>query len=212
MSDVKKTLWRLLAAALASLAVGCSDATIDAAVADAAERECCADEEIASTTPLPDTSVWQMTSRWTDQHGDARRLGDLRGQITVTAMIFTNCVYACPTLLADVKAIRADLPPGAARYLLVSMDAERDQPDVLDAWAEQHDLDDQWTLLHGSAHAVRELAAVLGVNYTRSPTGDIAHSNLITVLDRDGRIVHQQRGLQAENGATVRAIRELIDG
>jgi len=161
---------------------------------------------------LPDLSLYQLPWEWQDQSGTPLQLSALRGQVTVAAMIFTHCAYACPQLVADLQAVESGLGGQAdeIRFLLISMDADRDTPEVLAEWAKNRELNANWQLLHGDADAVREVAAVLGVNYVRTPTGDFSHSNLITVLDADGVSVHQQVGLRAEADPTVAAIRELL--
>ncbi len=181
--------------------------------ADVAEESCCSDEP-AAKAPLPEASVYALGSTWTDQSGVVRRLADFRGHVTLVAMVFTHCSYVCPRLTADAKALVAALPEaqrGAVRGLLVSFDTVRDQPERLREWAGEQGLDlTQWTLLHGDAGAVRELAAVLGVNYQQAPNGDFAHSNLITVLDREGRIAHRVQGLQVDKAPVVAAISALL--
>jgi cytochrome oxidase Cu insertion factor (SCO1/SenC/PrrC family) len=52
---------------------------------------------------------------------------------------------------------------------------------------------ERWTLLRGGADDVRELAALLGVNYAEDARGQFAHSNLITLLNADGEIAFQLR-------------------
>ena len=177
------------------------------------EESCCADEPEAGT-PLPDASVYQLDAAWTDQTGAARKLASFRGHVTIVAMVFTHCAYVCPRLTADAKGLIAALPEqqrGAVRGLLVSFDTARDNPERLRVWAGEQGLDlQQWTLLHGDEGAVRELAAVLGVNYQQAPNGDFAHSNLITVLDREGRIAHRIAGLQVDVAPAVTAIGELL--
>ncbi len=175
---------------------------------------CCATLEAGTdhTTPLPGDSAWQLDSPWQDQDGRDRRLADFRGEVTVAAMVFTHCVYACPRLVADMQELAARLGTPQPRYLLVSMDHERDDPATLRAFAARHHLDPaHWTLLHGDAPQVREFAAVLGVNFRRAPNGDYAHSNQLAVLDRDGRIVHRQHGLQADPTATLQVLADLLE-
>jgi protein SCO1/2 len=80
--------------------------------------------------------------------------------------------------------------------VLVSFDVARDTPEVLAKYRAERLLGPQWTLLHGGDDAVAELAALLGVKYKQEADGQFAHSNLFTVLDRGGEIVHQRAGLQ----------------
>jgi len=43
---------------------------------------------------------------------------------------------------------------------------------------------------------VRELAALLGVKYKQETDGAFSHSNLVTILNPAGEIVHQRTGLK----------------
>lgn len=181
---------------------------------DADEASCCAEDAPSATGGLPDTSLYNLESPWTDQANAEHPLSDFRGKVTVTAMIFTHCEYACPRIIADLKAIEAkiskdDLPD--VQWLLLSMDSDRDLPSVLKAYAERNELDLQrWTLMHGDDSAVREMGATLGVRYKKDPKGNYSHSNLITVLDKEGRIAHQLEGLGADTQTTVAAIQQEL--
>ena len=64
-------------------------------------------------------------------------------------------------------------------------------------------------MLHGEPDDTRELAALLGVKYKEGANGQFAHSNLITVLNQDGEIVHQLVGLGQDIKSTVRMIDRL---
>lgn len=174
---------------------------------------CCSTEEPAAATPttLPDTSLYLLDSEWQDESASARQLDDFRGEVVVAAMVFTNCAYACPRILVDLQAIEEQIPVeqrDQVRWLLVSMDSERDTPEVLNAYAKENSLDsERWTLLHGDDFAVRGIAAALGVRYKKDVNGNFAHSNLITVLDREGRIAHQLVGLGTEPTPSIEAIK-----
>jgi protein SCO1 len=52
------------------------------------------------------------------------------------------------------------------------------------------------------------LAAVLGVRYRQVPATDFMHSNVITLLDAQGNIVHRQEALGATEG-TMKALEKL---
>ena len=56
---------------------------------------------------------------------------------------------------------------------------------------------------------VLELAALLGIKYKKEPTGQYAHSNLITLLDKNGEIVHQQPGLNTDPASMIAAVKKL---
>ena len=114
-------------------------------------------------------------------------------------MFFASCGYACPLQVTDMQALRAQLPAGVRErttFVLVSFDVVHDTSAVLAQYRAQRSLDGQWTLLHGTDDAVRELAALLGVKYKQEADGMFSHSNVLTLLNPQGEIVHQRIGLK----------------
>ena len=51
----------------------------------------------------------------------------------------------------------------------------------------------------------------MGVRYKQDARGQFAHSNVITVLNADGEIAHQQVGLSQDIQETVRILAKLVD-
>ena len=159
-------------------------------------------------------SLYDLPTTWRDQRGATVQLDTFSGRPRVLAMVYTNCQATCPLIVADLKRIEASLP--AARrddvgFVLVSLDPERDTPGRLAAWAAATRLDPaRWTLLNGDADAVRALAAAIGVRYQAEGADALAHSNVITVLDADGVMVHQQLGLGTEAQGTIDAVQRAL--
>jgi len=151
------------------------------------------------TTPLPGLSVFQLTSRWTDQDGRELRLSSLRGRPTVVVMFYGTCRSVCPTLLNDAKRIDGSMPYDARaqmQYLLVTIDPATDTTERLEALAREHHFDTARAhLVRGGDEAVRELANALGVQYRKVREGEYAHSAVISLLDRDGVLAYQMVGL-----------------
>jgi protein SCO1/2 len=181
---------------------------------DPAPKACCA---AAGKIENPDStagnftknSLYQAEAAFTTDTGRAFTLGELRGRPVVLTMFFASCGYACPLIVTDMQAIRAQLPAEArdrARFVLVSFDVARDTPAVLAQYRAQRGLDEQWVLLHGTDDAVRELAALLGVKYRQEADGSFSHSNLITILNPQGEIVHQRTGLTGGLPETAAAL------
>ena len=184
-----------------------------AAEEPAAKKDaCCADEKPAPAAAFSSTSLYQLDAAFTDDQGRTFRLGELRGRPVVLTMFFASCGYACPLLVTDMHAIRAQLPAeirDRAAFVLVSFDPARDTPAALATYRAQRALDGQWTLLHGDDGAVRELAALLGVKYKQEADGMFAHSNLITVLNAQGEVVHQRTGLKGGLEETAAAVAKV---
>jgi len=195
-----KTLPFLAALFLASLARA-ADAPVPAA-----KDACCATLDASSFSKK---SIYQLDARFTDDTGRTFTLGELRGRPVVIDMFFASCGYACPLLVTNMQAIRGQLPPTVrerAVFVLVSFDVARDTPAALARYRSQRQLDGQWVLLHGDDAAVRELAALLGVKYKQDTDGAFSHSNILTILNPQGEIVHQRMGLQGGLEAATAAL------
>jgi protein SCO1/2 len=169
---------------------------------------------IALTTQVSseptERSVYQLDSSWVEDSGHAMRLDALEGKMQLLALIYTTCEGICPVTVKSMQMFSRKLPAdlgGQVRFLLVTVDPEHDTPAVLRDYRRAMKLDRRWKLLRGSAHDVRELAAVLGFNYEQIESGQFAHSNLVTVLDERGEIVHQQNDFSSDSGPTLEAIR-----
>lgn len=198
----------LLAFSVAVLGPGVGCRTADPVSA------CCL-ETAPTSMPLSDKSIYQTESKWTTDTGRVITLAELRGRPQVVVMFFANCQYACPLLVHDMAKIEAALTPGQrARvgFTLVTIDPRRDTPEALASFRTHRRLPaDTWTLLRGEPDDILELAALLGVKYKEEASGQFAHSNLITVLNGDGEIVHQVTGLGQELNPVVREIKALLE-
>ena len=181
------------------------------AIAKPAVAPCCAEEK-AVTPPavsLSNRSLYQLDAAWTSDAGAIVQLASLRGKPVVVAMFFAQCEYACPVLVQDMQRVRAALPEALrekTQLVLVSFDTERDTPSALKTYRERAALDAGWTLLRGDTIAVQELAMLLGVKFKRDARGQFAHSNLITILNAEGEIVHQKSGLMGDVSETAKVL------
>ena len=161
---------------------------------------------------LPNDSVYHVASNWVNQNGGKVNIADFQGKVQVVAFVYTYCEHSCPFIIANLKRIEREIPAETkadVQFSLVSLDPARDSPEVLKQYMLDHDLDEQlWTMLNGNPDDVLELSALLGVRYRPmdNEAKDIAHSNMITVLDRQGRIHYQMKGLNEGLEAVVSAI------
>jgi len=171
-------------------------------------------EAEATLAALSDESLYQLGSTWTNDRGEPVKLVALAGSPQVVAMVYTRCTSLCPLLVHDLKAMDRSIhgrAREATRYVLVTMDPGHDTPAALAAWRRHMGLDDaRWTLLRGSEPDTRELAAVLGFAYGKGDGKNYSHSSLVTVLDKGGRIVHQQTSVGADPQRTVAAIEQSL--
>jgi cytochrome oxidase Cu insertion factor (SCO1/SenC/PrrC family) len=146
-------------------------------------------------------SIFDLDLPLVESDGATRALADLRGRTIVAAMIYTSCTTVCPSITETLKAIERRLPePDRANvtFALFSLDPGRDTPAALRRFATEHQLDrTRWRLFAASPDGVRTLAAVLGVKYAAEPSGAIAHSATVVVIDRGGLVRVRQAGMSA---------------
>jgi protein SCO1/2 len=177
---------------------------------------CCAAAEPEPQKSLVENSftrasLYQADGSFADDSGRAFRLAALRGRPVVVAMFFATCGYACPLTVTDLLALQKQLSPDASRdtaFVLVTFDLPRDTVPALAQYRAARQLDANWVLLRGDDGSVRELAALLGVKYKQEADGSFAHSNLFTILNREGEIVHQRLGLSGG----LEAARDVLHG
>lgn len=154
------------------------------------------EEASAPARSHSDYSVYELGSSWRDQGGAVRTLASLRGEPRLLAFVYTHCSAVCPITVAELKRIE-EATPANVGIVLVSLDPTRDSAQQLAMYASEHGLGARWTLLSGTNSDVRDLAVTLGVRYQQLANGDLAHGNVITVLDAEGQVVHQQAGADA---------------
>jgi protein SCO1/2 len=53
----------------------------------------------------------------------------------------------------------------------------------------------EWHFITGKHTDIKMLATMLGVKYQQTSDGHFAHSNLVTVLDTEGKIANRVEGL-----------------
>jgi protein SCO1/2 len=116
--------------------------------------------------------------------------------------------------MADLRKIEKKLSAKArqkVRFAVFSFDSERDTPEKLKTYHQKHKLDgSRWTFYHGDEKSVRELAALLGIQFKKIEGGDFDHSNVISVLDSEGVVVHQQLGSGQSPKQTVAVLEKMI--
>lgn len=131
-----------------------------------------------------------------DQNGNTFTDKDLAGAPTLIFFGFTFCPDICPTTLFDVsEVLRAAGDNGdKVRVLFVSVDPERDTPDVLKDYLSGFD-----ARILGLTGTQQELDAIIKAYkvYARKiPTGDapddytMDHTAIVYLLDKQGNFVN----------------------
>lgn len=166
----------------------------------------------ALVSTLPGDSIYRLRPQMVDQDGHAVALGSMRGTPLIVSMFYSSCDMVCPLIFETIKQTRLALPPARrerVNVLMVSFDPERDTVAQLKVTAAAHGCDSHWTLARAGEADVRQIAAVLGVQYRRLPSGAFNHSSVILLVDKDGRIAARTGKLGEVDPAFVDAAGRL---
>jgi len=126
----------------------------------------------------------------TSQDGAEVTLESLRGKVVAVTFIYTWCPDICPMLTDRMARVQDEL--GAefgtrVAFVSITFDPERDTPEALKAYAEAFDADlAGWSFLTGDPDTVREVAREYGVAVIEAADGQIDHTLLTTLIDREG--------------------------
>lgn len=85
---------------------------------------------------------------------------NLKGKVWVADLFFTSCPGICPMLTKKMKTLYLSYElEDNVRFVSVSVDPERDKPDVLQKYANQYNVKTRkWHFLTGSFENIKELA------------------------------------------------------
>lgn len=77
----------------------------------------------------------------TDHNGKVRHLADFAGKVVVMFFGYTQCPDVCPTSMSELAAVKKALGADGERLqgLFVTVDPQRDTPEVLKAYMENFD-------------------------------------------------------------------------
>lgn len=163
---------------------------------------------------IDSNSIFNLTSEWQKPDGQKIQLKELKGKVLAVVMIYTSCKTACPRLTYDMKKIASKVGAENSddmRYVLVSIDPEKDTPAAMKEFLVNNEIDNQqWLFLRSNEANTREFANVLAVKYKQISPMDFSHSNIISVFSKNGLLVHQKEGLNIDIDQTVNAIKSEL--
>jgi len=129
----------------------------------------------------------------TDQTGQVFGNKQLLGKWSFVFFGYTHCPDVCPTTLSVLNSVANHLgnDAPAVQYIFVSVDPERDTPELLGQYVAS--FNGGFIGVTGTAAQLKKLTHQLGVFYKRVPdektTGDYAinHTASVLLFDPDGR-------------------------
>ena len=132
----------------------------------------------------------------TERSGKDVAMGDLRGKIWIADFIYTTCTDTCPLQTAAMAQLQKEFAAqSAVQFVSVSVDPERDTPQVLSAYADKHEANRQrWYFLTGQRDQVIKLIrdgfhlSVAALPDSAEQSGMIPHSPRFVLIDRQSHI------------------------
>lgn len=140
---------------------------------------------LPAPNPVPEFSLL-------DQRGESVDQSVFEGQWDLVFFGFTHCPDICPATLQVLAAAKKTLAEDGRqvlpRIVLVSVDPERDTPDILAEYVGYFGEDNLG--LTGTLEDIRKLTGGLGIYFEKQPADDdnyvVDHSAAVLVIDPDG--------------------------
>jgi protein SCO1 len=126
--------------------------------------------------------------------GESLRLSELRGDYTLVYFGYTHCPDFCPSTMVDWRLIRRGLSEqaGDMNFLMVSVDPERDTPDILTQYLSG--FDPAIVGATGDDATLRAMAEEFGAFFEPMTDGDdplymVNHTASQFLIDPNGNLV-----------------------
>ena len=128
-----------------------------------------------------------------DQNGQPRTLADFKGKVTVVFFGYTQCPDVCPTTMVELAQVKKALGSDGERVqgLFVSIDPERDTPEILKAYMAS--FDPSFVALRGTPEQTLAVAKEFKVFYAKVPgktegSYTMDHTAGSYILDGNGKV------------------------
>lgn len=169
-------------------------------------------EDIPVLVQLPEFSLVDQDEQVFDRQ-------TMKGNLWVSAFVFTHCRSTCPRLTAHMKGLQtrlSDVPN--ASLLSVTVDPRNDTSEVLKAYMTKNDLDERnWRFITGDEDAIRHVVVDgfrvgMGDEESREAGSDeIMHSNAFVLVDDRARVRGYYRANNDGIADLERDLRALAD-
>jgi protein SCO1/2/putative membrane protein len=147
---------------------------------------------------LGDAAIELGSFRLTERLGRPVGDRDLADRVWVASFIFTNCPLSCPRITSVMKGLQEKLAASGVQLVSISVDPDRDTPEVLAGYARRFGADERrWWFLTGSQDDVERLIIQgfkLGMSAATEPEREvgaepITHSDRLALVDRGNKVV-----------------------
>ncbi|QDV87883.1 SCO family protein [Planctomycetes bacterium TBK1r] len=133
----------------------------------------------------PEDEAWLSRFELTERSGELVKSEDLLGQPYVVSFFFTTCPSVCPQQNQKLKELQERFRGEGVKFLAISVDPERDTPEVLRQYAARFGADkDQWLFLTGDLTYIRRI----GAEIFQQPIDKGFHTEKFVLVDPKGKI------------------------
>ncbi len=147
--------------------------------------------------------------------GEKVTKADLLGKPWIVCFVFTHCAATCPMVTNSMRELQDRLKDCDFRLVTLTVDPERDTPEILKGYGESRGADfSKWMFLGGEQRAIYKL--IHGsfkmpvkemVGKDRQPGFEFIHSNNIMLVDAAGVV---QGKFDATKGEAMSVLRREI--
>ncbi|MFQ5804111.1 MAG: SCO family protein [Candidatus Methylomirabilales bacterium] len=149
-----------------------------------------------------------------DQNGRKFSLEDVNGKAALVTFFYTSCPTACPILMAKFQGVQKAMGDRVGRdvfLVAITVDPERDTPEALRRFGAKWGADlSGWVFLTGAPEDIAQVAKAYEVSYRKVRNGEIEHSAVIFVVDRERTIRAVHGGLMADTDGIVGDLRTVL--
>lgn len=153
----------------------------------------------------------------TDQGGDPLSLSDLRGKPVLLAFGYTNCPDVCPLTLNEFRNIKEDLGDQGddVTFMFVSVDGQRDTPDMLKRYFAVRGIDD-FVGLTGEEADLRRIGVSYGLYFEYGEPDEngyylVDHTASSFLLDANGNWI-MSYAFGTDRSVITEDLLELLNG
>ncbi|PAY16964.1 copper transporter [Rhodopirellula sp. SM50] len=133
----------------------------------------------------PEDEAWLSRFELTERSGELVKSEDLLGQPYVVSFFFTTCPSVCPQQNQKLKELQERFRGEGVKFLAISVDPERDTPEVMREYAARFGADkDQWLFLTGDLTYIRRI----GAEIFQQPIDKGFHTEKFVLVDAKGKI------------------------
>jgi protein SCO1 len=151
----------------------------------------------------------------TSQDGAEVTLAALRGKVVALTFIYTSCPDICPMLTDKMARVQDALGPdfgSKVAFVSITTDPERDTPEVLKGYAEAFEANlAGWSFLTGEPATVLDVAHRYGVAVAQAADGQVDHTMLTTLIDRQGAMRVQYLGYRFDEDEFRHDLQSLVN-